>query len=43
MVVDGEGEGEESCSSEELGEGTFRSGMQGKVEGSLVSRKRTRV
>lgn len=43
MVVDGEGEGEDSCSSEELGEGAFRSGAQGTVEGNLVSRKGARV
>lgn len=43
LVVDGEDEGQESCSSEELGEGTFRSGTQGTVEGNLVGRKRARV
>lgn len=43
LVVDGEDEGQESCSSEELGEGTFRSGTQGTVEENLVGRKRARV
>lgn len=43
IIRTGEDEGEESCSSEELGEGTFRSGTQGTVEENLVGRKRARV